>query len=184
MLIAVVLFLFGSQSTAHGQGFGGPVVKYSDLNGQGALMVGGRGGWRPTPSLALGFGLYGTVTEVDGPDGNAPNVPGVLDLKFESFGLDLVYAVHPASPTHLTIGAFVGGGALHNVKDHTNEQQGETDFLLVLEPALGVERRVTDRIRLNLAVSYRLVRGVEQPRMDDDDINGPAVSLAFKFGRF
>jgi hypothetical protein len=189
--IVALLFLFGIHTAAcavrQGGGrssFGAPVVKYTDLSGQGAAMFGGRGGWNITPSTALGFGLYGTVTKVDGPEGNVPNVPGAFDLKFESFGLDLEYAVHPEAPTHLTLNAFFGGGALHNVKNNTNEQEGETDFMLLLEPAVGVERKITDWLHLNLAASYRLVNGAEQLRLNGSDLNGPAVSFAAKFGRF
>jgi hypothetical protein len=47
-----------------------------------------------------------------------------------------------------------------------------------------VERKVTDWLHLNLAVSYRLVTGVEQPGLGDADVNGPAAALAAKFGRF
>jgi hypothetical protein len=194
LMLVVILLLFGSQVATYGQTpsqstrgrsyFGAPVVKYTAIRDQGALMFGGRGGWNITPSTALGFGLYGTVSEVDGPEGNVPNVPGVFDLKFESFGFDLEYATHPEAPTHLTLNAFLGGGAVHNVKNNTSEQEGETDFMLLLESAVGVEREITDWLHLNFAVSYRLVNGVEQPRLNDSDLNGPAVSFAVKFGRF
>jgi hypothetical protein len=147
-------------------------------------MFGGRGGWNVTPSLLLGGALYGTVTEVNAPEGAVPDVSGPLDVRLESFGLDLEYAAHPSAPTHLTLGAFLGGGAAHYMRDKTNEQLGETDFLLVLEPAVGVERKITGWLHLNLAVSFRLVSGVEQPGLGDRDLNGAVATLAAKFGRF
>jgi hypothetical protein len=49
---------------------------------------------------------------------------------------------------------------------------------------VGVERRVNGWLHLNLAVSYRLVSGVEQPGLENGDLNGPGVALAVKFGRF
>jgi len=172
------------QEARGGGHFGAPVVKWTVFRDQGAVMFGGRGGWNVTPSLLIGGGLYGTMTEVDAREDAVPDAPGPLDVKFESFGFDLEYAAHPAAPTHLTLHAFFGGAAARYVRDKTNEQHGETDFMLLLEPAVGVERRVTDWLHLNLEVSYRLVIGVEQPGLEDSDFNGAAAALAVKLGRF
>ena len=147
-------------------------------------MLGGRGGWNVSPSLILGGGLYTTVTEVNGPEGSILDAPGPLDIKVESFGFELEYAPCPTVPTHLTFYAFVGGAAGHYVRDKTHEQHGETDFLLLLEPAVGLERRITDWVHLNLSMSYRLVNGVEQPLLENPDFSGPAATLTVKFGRF
>jgi hypothetical protein len=163
--------------------FGAPVLEYTRLRGQDALVFGGRGGWYVTRAIVLGGGLYATVTEVDAPGGGM-NAPGPLDLKLERFGLELEYHVRPAAPTHLTLGGFVGGAAVHHVRDGTNEQYGETDFLFALAPAVGVERTVTGWLHLNLAVSYRFVAGAEQPGPGRSRLRGPAVALALKLGRF
>jgi hypothetical protein len=194
LVTIVVLLLFGVQAAAHGQTadegssgsgyFGAPVVKYTFLRNQGAVMFGGRGGWNITPSLVLGGGLYGTVTEVNAPEGAVPDLPYLLDLKLESLAVDLEYAVHPAAPTHLTLNLSFGGAAARYVKDKTNEQEGETDFMFLLEPAVGVEQAVTDWLHLNLALSYRLVSGVGQPGLKEGDLNGVALTLAAKLGQF
>jgi hypothetical protein len=188
-VIFFIVLLCGTQVAAHGQTsgrsyFGAPVVKYTVLRDQGAVMFGGRGGWNITPSLVFGGGLYGTVSEVDAAEGAVPGQPGPFDLKFENFGFDVEYAVRPAMPTHLTLGVFFGGAALHNVQDDTGDQEGETDFMLLLEPAVGVEREIADWLHLNFSVSYRLISGVEQPALEESDLNGPAAALAVKFGRF
>jgi hypothetical protein len=124
------------------------------------------------------------VTEIHGQQEKVPDAPGPLDVQFECFGLDLEYAPRPAAPTHLTLSGFFGGGAAHYMRDKTDEQHGETDFMLQLEPAVGVEQRVSNWLHLNLAASYRLVSGVEQPGLENADINGPAATLAVKLGRF
>lgn len=176
-----------SQPTAGTRGrgqFGAAVVKGTQLRGQSAVMFGGRGGWTITPSLVLGFGLYGTTTAVDAREGAVPDAPGALDVKLESFGLEVEYHVEGHLPTHLTLGAFVGGAAARYVRDGTNEQHGETDFMLLLEPSAGVERRIVDCLHLHLAASWRLASGVEQPGLAAGDVVGPAVALAAKIGRF
>jgi hypothetical protein len=193
-VIGIVLFLSLTAAVAQdhtpqqGAGkrghFGAPVVKYTVLRDQGAVMFGGRGGWNPTPSLLIGGGVYATVSEVDARGGVIPETPGPIDLKFDSFGFDLEYAHHPTAPTHLTLTMFFGGAAARYAKDKTDEQQGETDFMLLLEPAVGVERRITDRFHLNLAVSYRWVNDVDQPGLEEGDLKGAAAILAAKFGQF
>jgi hypothetical protein len=162
--------------------FVAPVVKYTAIRDQGAAMLGVRGGWNITHSLVLGGGLFGTITQVDGPDGAVPDAPGPLDIKLESFGFDVEYAPKPGAPTHLTLNLSFGGGAGHYVREDTDEQHGETDFLLLLEPAVGVDQRVTDWLHLNLGASYRLVSGVELAGLQNGDFNGPAAALAVKFG--
>jgi len=194
LLMVAVLLLFAREAAAQertpgqdaeGRGhFGAPVLKYTTLRDQAAVMFGGRGGFNVTPSLMLGAGAYGTMSEVDAREGAVPGAPGPLDVKMETFGFDVEYAVRPAAPTHLTLTAFLGGAASHYMRDGTNEQHGETDFMLLLEPAVGVEQRVVDWMHLNLAVSYRLVRGVEQVGLETSDLRGAAAALAVKLGRF
>jgi hypothetical protein len=160
------------------------VLVYTRLREQDAIMAGGRGGWYVTPSLVLGGGLYGTVTEVDAPTAAVADAPGPLDVKFEKFAFDLEYHVRASSPTHFTLGASVGGAAARYARDGTDEQHGETDFMFLVEPALGVEQVVTGWLHVHLAASYRLCRGVEQAGLDADDVQGPAAVLALKLGRF
>ncbi len=194
LVIVVMLVLCSTDAVAKdqtprrdtsGRGhFGAPVVMYTLVGDQGTVMLGGRGGWNVTPSLLVGIGAYGTMMEVNAPEGAMPDSLGPMDVKFECFGFDLEYAADPEASTHLTLNAFVGGAAVHYMQEKTGEQYGETDFALLLQPAVGVERRINDWLHLNLAASYRLVSGVEQPGLQNGDISGLAVVLACKFGRF
>jgi hypothetical protein len=189
---ATLLLLFGSEVAARDppgkdrgvSGFGAPVVKYTVIRSQGAVMFGGRGGWYVTPSFMIGGGLYATISEVDAPDDALPNVTGPLDLKFDTFGLELEYAHNPGARAHPTFGLFLGGGAVRFATDKTDEQQDETDLVLVTDPSVGLELGITGWLHLNLAVSYRLVAGVSQPGLKNADFAGPAAALAAKIGRF
>jgi hypothetical protein len=121
---------------------------------------------------------------VNAPKGAMPDSLGPMDVKFESFGFDLEYAANPEAPTHLTLNALLGAAAVHYMQEKTGEQYGETDFVLLLQPAVGVEQKVNGWLRLNLAMSYRLVSGVEQSGLHNGDINGVGIALAFKLGQF
>jgi hypothetical protein len=160
--------------------FGAPVLKITQLGDQGAVMLGGRGGWAVAPTLFFGFGLYGTLSEVDAP---VAGPSGPLDLKLETFGLEMEYGLPRGAPTRFTLGALLGGGAARYVRDGTNSQEGETDFVLLLEPAVGVQQRVAGWMHVQVAASYRVVGSVEQAGLLGEDLRGPAASLAVKLGR-
>ena len=194
----VMLFAFAVSASAQEKtlfkgdvemgGFGGPVVKYTTINDQGALMVGGRGGWIINHSLVIGGGGYGVVSEVDAPEGSLPE-EGPLDIEFGYAGFELEFILHPNSLTHFSIYTLIGGGSANYVKDvgavtESDEQAGESDFVFVLEPAINAELNVTTWFRLNAGVSYRLVSGIEQERLKDRDFSGVAATLTFKFGKF
>jgi hypothetical protein len=192
-VIACALFVTAAMAAAQGQGtadrpggrghFGAPVVRFTVVRGQFAWMLGGRGGVNLTPSLVLGAGAYGTMNGVEAPEA-VPYAPGPFDVKLETFGLDLDYAPRPSAPAHLTLGVYLGGAADRYVRRGTDEQHGETDFMLLLEPSVGLERRLTESVHVNLAASYRLVSGVEQVGLEESDFIGPAAELTVKIGRF
>jgi len=170
-------------------GFGGPVVKFTAIYDQSALMIGGRGGWIINHSLVIGGGGYAVVNEVHAPEGALPFEEFPLDIEFSYGGFELEYIIHPKSLVHFSIYMLIGGGAMNYVKDvgpviESNEQAGETDFVFVLEPAVNAELNVTKWFRLNAGISYRLVTGVEQERLKESDFNGLAATLIFKFGKF
>ena len=169
-------------------GFGAPVVKFTAINQQSALMLGGRGGWIINHSLALGGGGYAVVNEVNAPQGALP-LEGPLDIEFSYGGFELEYVIHPNSLWHYSLYTLLGGGAANYVKDEgpvaeSNEQAGETDFMWVLEPAVCAELNVTKWFHLNGGVSYRIVSGVGQEKLKEGDFNGFTATLTFKFGNF
>jgi len=199
LMFVIMLFAFAANLAAQEEetlfkgdfekgGFGGPVVKFTSIKNQGAIMVGGRGGWIINHSLALGGGGYGVVTEVDAPAGVLP-LEGPLDIEFGYIGFEVEYIIHPKSLLHFSIYTLAGGGATNFVKDvgpvtESNEQAGETDFLFVLEPAVNAELNITTWFRLNAGVSYRLTSGVNQVGLDESDFSGMTATLTFKFGKF
>jgi hypothetical protein len=169
-------------------GFGGPVIKFTSVHNQGAVMVGGRGGWIFSHSMALGGGLYGLVNEVDAPKSALP-FEGPLDIEFGYGGFEAEYILHPNSLIHSSFYVLIGGGATNFVKDvgskfESNEQAGESHFMFVLEPAVNAELNVITWFRLNAGVSYRLTIGASPEELDDGDFSGLTGSITFKFGRF
>jgi hypothetical protein len=199
LVFVILLFAFAADVAAQEEqtlfkgeyekgGFGGPVVKFTSINDQSAVMVGGRGGWILNHSLVLGGGGYGVVTEVNAPEGALP-LEGPLDIEFGYGGFEVEYIIHPKSLVHFSIYTLIGGGVTNFVKDvgavtESNEQAGESHFMFVLEPTVNAELNVTTWFRLNAGMSYRLTSGVNQEGLNDSDFSGMAATLTFKFGKF
>lgn len=194
----VILIAFGANLAAQEQtllklegetgGFGGPVVKFTSINGQAAVLIGGRGGWIFDHSLIVGGGAYAVVNEINAPEGVLP-FEGPLDIEFGYLGFELEYVSRPASLLHYSLYTFIGGAATNFVKDvgpvyKSNEQVGETAFMFLLEPGANAELNVASWFRINAGVSYRLAVGVEQEGLKDGDFRGIAATLTFKFGTF
>ena len=198
LAFVIMLFAFAAGAAAQEQtlikddfekgGFGGPVVKYTSVYGQSAVMFGGRGGWIINHSLVLGGGGYAVATEVDAPAGVLPE-QGPLDIEFGYGGFELEYIIHPKSLGHFSIYTLIGGGDNHYIKDvgpvtKSKQTTGESDFVFVLEPAVNGELNITTWFRLNAGVSYRLVTGVHQEGLQNSDFSNIAAILTFKFGKF
>ncbi|HLE33031.1 MAG TPA: hypothetical protein VJB38_10510 [Bacteroidota bacterium] len=168
-------------------GFGAPVLKYTNIRNQGALMFGGRGGWIINHTFVIGGGGYSVVTDVNAPATVYPFAQP-LDIKFEYGGLEVEYLFNPNSLGHFGLYILIGGGTIRYVKDigegDSNQQTGENDYVFVLEPAVTGELNVTTWFRLNAGLSYRHVSGVTQVGLKQSDFAGLTGTLTFKFGTF
>jgi hypothetical protein len=198
LIFFIVLITFMSESAAQEEtlvksdtesgGFGAPVLKYTSIYGQNTLMIGGRGGWIINHSFVIGGGGYGTVTEVDAPEGILPEL-GSLDLKFEYGGLELEYILNPKSLAHIGFYILIGGGSIKFSNDTGSYHEGDhtvgpDDFVFVMEPSINGELNITDWFHITAGVSYRFVTGVEQTSLVDSDFSGVSGVLTFKFGSF
>ena len=81
------------------RGFGGPVAKITTINGQSAILLGGRGGWIFDHRFVIGGGIYTLVTEVDAAGDILP-AQGPLDVDFSYLGLEMEYVFRPNALIH------------------------------------------------------------------------------------
>jgi len=178
--------LFSDQKSSGG--FGGPVIKVTSVRDQAALFIGGRGGWIYGHSFIIGGGLYGTLTEVDAAE-NAMPVEGPLDISLGYGGLELEYIFNSHQLIHYNFYILIGAGVAKYVKDvgpvfESNEQAGESDLVFALEPAVSAEMNITEWLRIGAGVSYRLITGVNQPGIENNELSGITGKLTFKYGNF
>ncbi len=174
-----------SASSAHGQseaatggfasgGFGGPVVKFSQLLDEFAVFAGARGGWIVNHSFVIGGGVYTLVNTVDR--------PGLFEpiSKFIYGGFEVEYVAFWSEPVHFTIGTLVGAGR----RFRTDQPHPDHDEVFVLEPAVGLEVSAASFLRIVAGVGYRYVSKETSGDIVNEDLRAFLGSLTFKFGNF
>jgi hypothetical protein len=163
-------------------GFGGPAVKVTTLNGETAVLVGGRGGWIINHSFVLGGAGYGLVTNVN--TKITDSVHQFIEMGYG--GLDLEYIASSNDLIHLSIGLLIGGGGI-SYKDEDDDRfdnHRSMKGFFVLEPSVHANLNVTHFFRIAGGVSYRYVNGLKSPLSTNTDLSGPSAVLTLKFGKF
>lgn len=180
-------------------GFGGPQVMFTEIYGESAVLVGGRGGWvinqvsdgLITHTVVLGGGGYGMVNDITAPRALLDEHGNRMELDFGYGGFTLEYIYRSTDLVHVGAMALVGAGSVDVREDNTDDNVGDdgnnawdTDSVFVFEPSVAAELNVTPWFRVDAGVSYRVVSGVELPGLDNGDFGGPSGMLMLKFGDF
>lgn len=169
-------------------GFGGPVVKFSQIDGRFAVLVGGYGGWLINHTFMIGGGGFGLANTIRGSRA-AQLYYGTgndLRLQFGYGGLMLEYIGEHNSLVHYYVSALIGAGGVNY--DYINnlyyDNFDEASPCFVFEPSLGAELNVTRFFRIAAGAGYRLVRGTDLVGVSDSQLSDFSLNLTFKFGKF
>ena len=87
--------------------FGAPVIKFTSLVGQSAVLVGGRFGWVINKSIVLGGGIYGLINTVNTNVTDPISGQNVM-LGFNCGGLEFEYIFFHDEPIHASFDMLVG----------------------------------------------------------------------------
>ena len=183
-----------SSPVDHG-GFGGPLLKVSQIAGETGLLVGGYGGWLIDHRLMIGAGGYGLVSNIraDAAAEEAYSPHGEkLYVEFGYGGIMLEYIIAPSKLLHLNVQTLIGGGSAGYREDWYDDSwdwhgsyRDRHEIVFVLEPAVNAELNLTTWFRVAGGVSYRYVTGINDlVALQDSDLSGLSANLAFKFGAF
>jgi hypothetical protein len=172
---------FLGSDISHG-GFGGPVVKLTQVNDHFGVMAGGRGGWILGHRFVIGGGGYGLTDTVKGNEIAFGNTP---DIIMGYGGVELEYIINPEQVFHFSVYTLLGGGGVsYNTDRDFNWNDEESDAFFVAEPAVNLIVNMTHFLRIGVGVSYRLITGVELEGISDSDLSGIAGNITLKFGVF
>jgi hypothetical protein len=164
-------------------GFGGPVLKIGNFNGEAAVLVGGRGGWIINHSFIIGGGGYGLVNNVKA---KVPGPYGERYLNFGYGGLELEYVSQSDRLIHFSFQTLIGTGGLswRDEVVHAGTSDSNTDTFFIVEPGVNATLNVAAFFRISGGVSYRFISGVQSPASSSSDLSGPSGVLTFHFGTF
>jgi hypothetical protein len=190
VLLLVIVFTFSAlaqeATLINGEiesgGFGGPVIKVTNINGENTVLVGGRGGWIVNHSFVLGGGGYGLVTDVKAKI--TDSIHQYIELGYG--GLELEYVTSSNDLLHLSMGLLVGGGGIGYKYEDNNglSSSHNKNSFFVLEPSVNANLNVTHFFRIAAGVSYRYVSGLKSAVSTNADLSGPSANLTLKFGKF
>lgn len=162
--------LLGGNFTS--SGFGGPVVKFTEIHKEFGLIVGGYGGWLINHQFMIGGGGYGLAKSIKSPLDSS-------EVDFGYGGFMFEYAHNPSKLYHFTGSLMIGSGWMGNNKMDSNKKT-----LFVLEPTVSMEVNVTSYFHIAGGVSYRYVSGINSLGFSDDDFTNTSITLTLKFGKF
>lgn len=168
-------------------GYGGPLVRFSSFDGQGALFAGGRGGWLINHRLLIGGAGMGQTLNLDAPSESSNRYPRARNVEFGYGGFLVGYHIAPESRVHGFASVLLAGGGLV-LSDRDSESDADVghdgDGVFVMEPELALEANLLRFVRLQLSLSYRMVSDVELPGIDNGDASGVGGGVSFLFGDF
>lgn len=186
--------LFGNGDVTWG-GYGAAETKFSTVNSQMALLIGGRGGVIINHSFTLGIAGYGLVTShrIENYKVSDPYwTDSIPYLRVGYGGLHLGLAIEPSRLVHITGGLLIGAGGAAYTREYSYNHWGNdyniksynSSAFFVLEPQIGVELNLTNFMRIEASGTYRYVSGLDLPATKNGDIGGPSGTLSIKFGKF
>ncbi len=174
-----------SGDVSHG-GFGGPVIRFGSIDGEGAVWVGGRGGWiinfSNQHSISLGGGGYGLVTEHRLPQPIDPERKELAGIGYG--GLEIEYTNQTYRLVHLTASTLIGAGGITVRDQNLDHFDDDANAFFVFEPGLHAELNVASFFRVAGGLSYRFTSGIDYGGFRDSDFSGVNAVLTFKFGSF
>ncbi|UCD38757.1 MAG: hypothetical protein JSW54_04560 [Fidelibacterota bacterium] len=170
-----------SGDLSHG-GFGGPVLKITQINDELGILTGGRGAWIVGHMITIGGGGYSLVNDIEVSSAvDAPN------LRFEYGGFEMGFIIASDKLLHFSVNALLGTGSVgQRWSDGGGEYDAaDNDRFFVMEPSANAIVNVAKFFRIGLGGSYRYVTGVDDfGDITDADLSGISAVVTLKFGSF
>ena len=161
-------------------GYGGPIFSYGSVKGNGALFMGGEGGWIANKTFILGGEGWGLISNI-----NANSVHTGSNGKVEvgCGGLKLGVILNSDAITHLVVHTLIGWGSVSYKP--ANGDATDVSNITIIEPGVDYEVNVAPFFRIALRGTYRIVSGVDStPGLSNADLSGANIGVVLKFGNF
>lgn len=160
--------------------YGGLVIKFTELNDNFAMLMGGKAGITFARWFGIGGGLYGMVNKME-VHTNYPMRDFNLDFLYGGLILELILASRKL--IHCGAHTLIGCGTVQ-YKFPLYEEPWYDDIFFVFEPCAEMTLNVTKVFRIDIGGSYRYVYGTELNGISDSGLSGAGGYITFKFGKF
>lgn len=173
----------------HSGGFGALVVKVGALDGETAVLFGGRGGWVINRTFVIGGGGYGYTDMMH----HYQSSPADTGISFGYGGLELEYLISSSNVVHATVMTLIGAGGLAVMRRSPYGPDYDYNTLystscFVFEPAVNVEVNILTWLRLGVGGGYRFVTGIDavvgNKTYDNSTVSGLFGAATIKFGPY
>lgn len=186
LLLLTFLFTFPSVSQNNPHlfnweigGYGSPELRMTTVNGDFAILMGGRGGLIINHKWVIGGGGWSVKNNLK-LNQNSQN-PTQLNMKYG--GVFLAYIFSPDDPIHFGIDLLLGGGNV-SIKEIDSNREISLDRFFITEPGASVILTVSHYVRISLGANYRFISQANLENIGNSDLSGPALYGTIKFGLF
>ena len=183
IFISVLLIAVSSAQELESGAFAAPVLKYTKLVNQSALIIGGKIGWIINKRIVLGAGYYALSSNVKSSEFNSEYNKNLM-LRFNYGGIELEYLLLKDTKYNLSLDMLFAGGGLDFYLADVNKKFSYRN-LLVWEPEINFEMELFDWLHADAGVSYRMISSyIEVYNMTRNDLQGLNFLLILKFGKY
>ncbi len=186
-IIFAILALGKSNAQGFESGaFGAPVIKYTSIINQSALIIGGKWGWVINKRFVIGTGFYSLVTGINTHYVDPQNEQTVM-FKIIYGGLEFEFLALKDSKFNVTIDILLAGGGQEFYAENNNNTKtnfGTSDFL-AWEPQIDFEYELYDWLHIDAGLGYRMISNFNKLyNISESDLEGTVFLLNFKFGEY
>ena len=178
------LFQSDSLKTNTYGGYGGPIIKATQVNNDWGLLIGGQGGVLINRKFALGAIGQSIIRDKDfiGDNLNGEN-QSPLSFVYGAGGIFFEYIFNLERPIHISIPLnLMAGGVV--VNDNTTTTKVESSGNFIIEPGINLEFNLSKHFVSAINVSYRQVFGTSLVNIHNEYLSGVSMGLILKFGDF
>ena len=170
-------------------GYGALSFGYTEIDGRGALLMGGRGEWVVGHGFGLGIGGYGFINEPEysAPDDLYYNLSGGYGGFFMEPIIMGKWPVHISLPMLLGVGAVARTSFSEDVFAQSEPYDvylEEASLFLVAEPGAELEFNLLRWMRLSFFGSYRFTTTINMIDVDPSALVGWNAGITLKIGIF
>ncbi|SFE87961.1 hypothetical protein SAMN05518672_111143 [Chitinophaga sp. CF118] len=169
--------------------YGAPATKFTSIDGNFGVLVGGYGGVLLNNKIMLGAGSWSLVNNIQMPTVNINGNKEYLSLWYTGFVAEYVHNTNKL--IHWTAGTLIGGGGVSRREkyrfddgDNHNSTHHDGSGFFVVEPFANLELNIIKNLRFDIGASYRLIRGSSTPGITDSKLSNPTIHAGLKAGIF